>query len=101
MTHSDLNNMQVWYVVFWSCVGISVIFPIMARKATMILWSHFGKTHSFGYEDNKEAGMCSSIFWYKTAIESVSCLVGLCCLKLGAGQYGVGVSCAKDALFCL
>ena len=38
----------------------------------MIFWDDRGKTHSFGHEDNKEAGMSSSVFWYKTAIELVS-----------------------------
>ena len=85
MTQSGLNNVQAWYAVFWVCFGISVIFPFISRKAIMILWNDRGKTHSFGHEDNKEAGMRSSMFWYKTAIELVSCLVALFCLRLGAG----------------
>lgn len=99
----ELNNMQVWYAVFWISVGISVLFPFVARKWCIITWGDWGKKGkgSFGYNDhNQEVGMCSMMFWYVRGIEAVSGLAGLRCLKLGAGQYNIGISRAPDALVC-
>ena len=99
----DLDNMQVWYAVFWTSVGISVLFPFVARKWCIITWGDLGKKGkgSFGYDEkNQEVGMFSMMFWYVTVIQTVSWLAGLRCLKLGAGQYDLGISCATDALVC-